>query len=341
MKGPIELYIYSAHYDDRQSLYSDPYIRVIGLSQLKQEDTFYCIAIYSNQSTHAIQATMHPIGAGVWRHGKYFTEFVLGCPLPNTDVPTHVSITLDPKLEATFATPVEVAEKSKKRDEVGVCTAVSFGNLKPARIIEWIEFNRLMGVGGITIYNNCLSAEAQRIFKYYAKTEPDFLYLRNTWMFMKDEGDLAFFMQYSPIITDCLYRYRLRYKSMLVIDLDEMVVPHSSLNYTTMLSTIKQSNDLTNDNSLTHRYTFRNTYFFFDFAPIPTQPQELVTLRFMRRAEHSGVGYSAKSLVGADSCIGMHNHYCWHHTPAVERSNKKNILEVILDFCSYSNYLYL
>ena len=331
MNSSVELYIYSAHYDDRSSLLSKPVVRVIGVSQLKQEDQFYCVVWYQKKSkTIKMAASMSPIGAGVWRHNKYFTEFVLGCPLPDYLVPTHVSVVLDKAELPTFATPVEVPETFEKRDEIGICTAVSFGNLDPNRIIEWIEFHRIMGVGGITIYNNSLSEEAQQLFSEYAKKEPDFLYLRQSWMFFRDTGDLSFFMQYSPVITDCLYRYRLRYKSMLVIDLDEMVVPHNTNNYSAMISAIKNKHSLNKDESLTHRFTFRNTYFFFDFPPIPNEPPEMVMLRYMRRVNHSGVGYSPKSLVGANSCIGMHNHYCWHHVPAVDQSDKRNILEVRL-----------
>ena len=42
MAGDVELYVYSAHYDDRASLKGDKTLRIVLVSELTKDDKLYC-----------------------------------------------------------------------------------------------------------------------------------------------------------------------------------------------------------------------------------------------------------------------------------------------------------
>jgi len=97
----------------------------------------------------------------------------------------------------------------------------------------------------------------------------------------------------------------------VILDLDEMIVPRSHENYSTMLEKIDA---VTNLSSRSHSYSFRNTYFLKDFAP-DRPAKSLRTMFYRQRAKPSGMYYGSKSFVSPLCCFNLFNHYCYTLLP--------------------------
>ena len=88
-------------------------------------------------------------------------------------------------------------------------------------------------------------------------------------------------------LNDCQLRNVYRYRYIVVIDFDEIVVPRFHSNYSQMIDHIRRKYELPYP---AYQYQFVNTYFFTEFEPDMTQPSHLRTLRLRRRAEPSKDG---------------------------------------------------
>ena len=99
---------------------------------------------------------------------------------------------------------------------------------------------------------------------------------------------------------------------VVVTDMDEVIVPRHHTSYSEMLHTI---DELDPSNHPARSYTFHNNYFFLDLpsASINNRTSRLTTQNKLLRMEPSKVGYACKSIIDPQSCVAMHNHFCWEH----------------------------
>lgn len=133
----------------------------------------------------------------------------------------------------------------------------------------------------------------------------------------------------SPAINDCILRNMYAYKKLIIIDLDEIIIPTNHMNYSSLLRDLNKKFGKTGQ---LQSYHFRNAYFFSDFESKELATKEkLVTLRKFR-APVSDPGYSIKSIIDPLSCYGMHNHYCWHKLPGSQS------IDVPTDYATMHHY---
>ena len=307
MPGDFEVYTFSAFYDNRVSLQSLPVIRIVAITEELEDKNMFCVVEYEAEHCRRVNIVDHfDIGAGAYRHGKNFKEYVLECKLGCEHVPTSVGLVLAENDQPAWMMPVEVPQRTEHKLEFVACVSVSYWHIDPYKIVEWMEMQRLLGVGLVTVYNNSLDAESARIFQYYAQT--GFVDFRQSHNFISDLGEVTYHMHMSPVINDCMYRHMHRAKKILVIDMDELIIPRHNYSLHAMVDTIERMEPAYHS---ARSYLFRNAYFFYDFVPDTKQPFQLSTLQYRSRLNVSILGYSAKSIIDPRSCFAMHNHYCW------------------------------
>ncbi|KAK3802987.1 hypothetical protein RRG08_051741 [Elysia crispata] len=81
---------------------------------------------------------------------------------------THVALVENTCLEA----PREVLPilfPRRVAGSVGVCLKVSYGALEATRVLEWMEYHRMMAVTSVFTYTWDLDPQAQTVFDYYAR----------------------------------------------------------------------------------------------------------------------------------------------------------------------------
>lgn len=315
-KAGVIGYGFSAFYDDRISLASLPVVRIIVVAQEFDHSKVWCELTYKNgTSNEYVLMSPSDIGAGVYRSGKEYKEYLFSCYLLHEHVPEMVGLVTKKGDESTFYMPVEISERPLQRENFGMCVSVTYWKHDPHQIVEWMEFLRLMGISQVSVYNNSLEAEPARVFQHYDRE--GFVDFRQSHNFLREGGELTIHMHMSPVINDCMYRNLYKYKKILVADLDEMVVPQTTDNYYDMVVAIEQREAANGNSHPAKHYLFRNNYFFLDTpnGEDRTQSRHLVTLRHRKKVPVSENGYAIKSMIDPIACKNMHNHYCWKSTP--------------------------
>jgi len=63
--------------------------------------------------------------------------------------------------------PVELQDKPRQKERLAVCVPVAYGHIDPVKLIEWFEFQRILGVSlvGVYLLSN-FSESAEKVFRY-------------------------------------------------------------------------------------------------------------------------------------------------------------------------------
>lgn len=64
---------------------------------------------------------------------------------------------------------VSVTVPERHAKSLAICAKIAYGTLSPQRLIEWFEYQRLMGVDKILAMVQYLNDDAYRVLKYYEK----------------------------------------------------------------------------------------------------------------------------------------------------------------------------
>ena len=215
--------------------------------------------------------------------------------------------------------PVEVPTKPSEKKDFCVCGPASYGHIDPRLIIEWMQMQKILGVGLVVVYDISLSVTTRKLLEQYV--HDGFVDLRKTDGFDSTQSQ-HYVLHSSPVINDCMFRYMHTCNFMVGVDFDELIVPISP-NHTTLrdlIDGLNISRSKTDSGLLPASYAFRNKYFFMDSPPDLNQSDISTYLRYRQSAITSPQGYSAKSIHDPVACSHVHNHYCWGRNAAFKSS---------------------
>jgi len=111
---------------------------------------------------------------GMDLHGRPVREYIYACPLGygSDKWPTSLSIVTGSQLNTVRAhgrraMPVEVPDRPRRRERLAVCVHAAYGHIDPVRLIEWFEFQRILGVSLVGVYlMSNFSQSAETVFRY-------------------------------------------------------------------------------------------------------------------------------------------------------------------------------
>ena len=334
----VDIYLFSAFYDDRHSILESPTIRTIAVFKNGTYDNLSCLLWFGNNARPVVaNVTKSQIGGWFEPETGVFCSVILSCAVGTQAgrpalIPEHVSIVTATQTAPKTLLRVQVPEKPERPMAFGHCVPVAYWYHDPYRVVEWMELHRMWGVEEVTIYNSSLHPTAMRVYQHYANKS--FVDLREAPCavpaYPRDEE--AIILNNSPMLYDCMYRNMYRYRRLVVTDIDEMIVPRLHDNYTAMLEAIdaefseRQPTNTTRLSQAEQRdtsptipaqvspssYVFNNVYFFFDFNASTRAPWYLPTQQYTRHVAPSPPwNNSVKSIHNPLACIGLQNHYCW------------------------------
>lgn len=120
---------------------------------------------------------------------------------------------------------------------VGVCLKVSYGSLDATRVLEWMEYHRMMAVTSVFTYTFDLDRAAQAVMNYYTKL--GFLTAIPAHPPPSEDGPVRGFRRprYEEqawvdeiwAANDCKHRMS-GLQFVIVMDVDEFIVPQNGLN---------------------------------------------------------------------------------------------------------------
>ena len=275
-----QVYIYSAFYDNRPDI-DWPQVRIIAVAE--SDVHLYglcCLLWYRSQPLPDVaEISVVQVGPKISPRGQSLLEqFIFTCRLDTnkTDTPTSVSLVGPHSFRLSNLLPVHVPERPKHVIDVGHCISILYWKHDPFRLVEWLEANRMWGVGEINIYATAIDNVTDSILKRYSDT--GFVKYRQSPGPLGDGYRDAIRLSMSPVINDCMYRNLYRYRYVVCTDVDEMIVPVSPHhNYAEMLTAAAAA--ATQANAIVHSFFFRNVYFFLDYGATEKEPWYLVTQR--------------------------------------------------------------
>ncbi|XP_013392837.1 uncharacterized protein LOC106160711 [Lingula anatina] len=340
-----EMYVLSAYYDDRPTLdpRARPVVRIITIADKEQiegrgQKKMMCVIWVGNSKWTPIRMTYSPTGSGGW----YFREYIFVCDLgklSSTIKPRFLSIidespdNVYPNVKSLYKIPIKYPHRPKKKLEFGACIGLTYGTIDPLRLVEWVELNRIWGVEEINIYGSIVNKTTQNVFMHYHNQ--NILIYNNVFRIFNETEEFMLQLMSAPTLNDCMYKNMYRYKHIVVIDLDEVIVPRGNLtSYTELLDAI----DAAIKRKHRHRmYHFSNVYFFSELPQDNSMPSHLTTLRQVGRLRLPSLqGVSTKTIIDPLTCTNLHNHYCWKLTELGDAETES--LHVPKDFALNQHY---
>ena len=342
----VDVYLFSAFYDDRPGLLETPMIRTIAVVRNGSDDDLSCLLWFrDNELPEVTNVTILPVGAWFQPQAGVSRAVIMSCAVQTEFgrpalIPEHVSIVTATQTAPKTLLRVQVPEKPERPMAFGHCMSVAYWHHDPYRVVEWMELHRMWGVEEVTIYNSSLHPATARVYCHYA--DKGFVDLRQAPCAFPahPEDEESILLNMSPVLNDCMYRNMYRYRRLVVTDIDEMIVPRIHANYTAMLEAIDAqyikyfvelfaTRNRTNTTRLSQvkqrdtnatilaqfppllSYIFNNVYFFTDLNATTRAPWYLATQQYRRHVKPSPTSYSMKSIHNPRFCVGLQNHFCW------------------------------
>ena len=314
------MFLHSAFYDDRGPD-NISFVRIIAISDIEQNGTLYCDVWYEGNpkpytsNATVIQGYLHKTNQMIYTYVKsrgIFYEYIFSCQLPksNTKAPNHVSLRTNVFSQSDVRVPVILPEKPKTKIEVGVCVAISYGQIDFALFVEWVELNKMFGVKEFNVYFAYMTGDMKTMIEYYNTTGEVVYHSMPPVIPVPHDVKVAkpyVRLNSLPSLNHCLFTNMYRYTNIAVIDYDEVIVPREHMGYSQLIKMLNTEFDC-GDSWVS--YAFRNVYFFTDIAPDTSQPQYLSKIRYRHKAEISPYKKYPKSFINPRTCVVAGNHYC-------------------------------
>ncbi|KAL3272977.1 hypothetical protein HHI36_014434 [Cryptolaemus montrouzieri] len=315
-----KFFVFSAFYDRRRLQRS---VRIIAATKTRGPDKVLCKFWYKSMDDNPANFTSKWVQAKIrvirenWNL-KYSACFVM-CPLlQNQTVPQYVSVVT--KKNSIPTNLLEITNQfngTRSSKKFAICVKpLHFNYNRALQILEFIELNRILGIEHFTFYNHTIGPQVDCLLKEYIKQG---LVTLLPWQLdmisqkeIRTEGLFA-------ALNDCLYRSMYRYSHVLLIDLDEFIVPRNN-------DTLPQLIDFLNrrmNTRTTGSYSFQNAFFYLQWSdddsvynsndPVSSN---LVTLKkTRRRSKLHPHKQRSKYICRPELVVEAGNHFVWEFLP--------------------------
>ncbi|CAD5118600.1 unnamed protein product [Dimorphilus gyrociliatus] len=281
----IDLFLHGAFLDER---YSSNIIRIFGVQRTESlylGVKYYCV-IDTSRGQMKIRGKKYLVDE--WpEHGKAKAVQIECNVTEAVDTMRLEMITRSKKIYEVFL-PVERASEpnpSVGQQDLAVCVKNMNGAFPIERTVEWIETLKAAGVQHFYIYDSGLDSSSRYVFDYYSDLvevtnfpySSALLRLSNI-RYKIDSVERYSLLQHIYLISfnDCLYRHYKQYKYLMIIDLDEMILP------TKGLSIVRIVQDLAKNYKRNTGFTFLTAWHFEDMGMVQGITSQLYFQRFSK-----------------------------------------------------------
>ncbi|KAK2723065.1 uncharacterized protein LOC136034378 [Artemia franciscana] len=247
------IYIFSAHFDNR----TYPTIRVLAetVGRINQLTT-KCYLWFSINRAPVITDIKLTYLYGkpsfyTKKHSLYTFPVVISCLIPKRDnIP--ISISIAESNCSRISNNIKIySANSNEKSGVSVCLkGLQYNSDMSKQLTEWIEINKELGIAKMTFYIYNIHPKTKQLLEKYTESGSiDMLPITipgrvpNTYFMRKELFDAtvrAWVHEIVPI-NDCYFRNMNIYQYVLVIDIDELIVPKKHRTLTEMINSISNS----------------------------------------------------------------------------------------------------
>ena len=198
----------------------------------------------------------------------------------------------------------------EKDSPLAVCVETTNGIIDGGRLVEWIEFNRLLGVDKLIFYNTAYQSTSREVLDYYQRLGvvdvEDFPYPLIMHKFAKDvfhgEVDENHILHQANLVmlNDCLYRYRRKHEFIAVLKIDQIIIP---MNYGQNL--VNVSYTASKIFPLFQSLNFKHSWHAFEYGAVFPNSR-LLTQKYLRRTPPNTI--NSKSIFQSKNALVVN----WH-----------------------------
>ena len=331
-------YLYGAYYDDRPLGGKIPKIRIISMINKINPPPTICQLWFHNfpspiPSRAKYTFAWHP----KWGNFKdgILQPFIITCEVPQLNINKHLGVPISVSL---VKNPCDNSTNNlrinnfrpPKVEQFAVCVKgldFLYTDLS-IRLIEWIELIRILGASKIFFYDLESHPNMKKVLKFYEKqgfvqlttltlpgSQPNIPGFRHWYLKKKLTNK-----RQNELIpyNDCLYKNLYTYKYLVLLDIDEIIMPLVHQNWSDLMDHVEK---------ISHRssssYNVRNVYFFDDFVEKSSNDQllnhqvhEQGIPRYFHMLQHvyrssnfTKPGQYVKSFHNVNQVVSLHNHF--------------------------------
>ena len=222
-------------YDDRHELRK---IRFFGMQEQSSKVPLLCRFQLLDQGSTYYEVEMIRFALFPWwpdireRMQAYSYDCFLGNTTANL---TEVRVVAKGR-NGHVTIPLARAVESKGA-ELALCLKCAHGVVNATFLVEWIEFNRLLGVEKFIVYDTAIHGPARRVLHHYeslgiVEVIPFHFpltmlkYRQDLYGHPSEEAEKQLLEQaFLVCLNDCVYRYRQAHRYISVVDMDEIIIP--------------------------------------------------------------------------------------------------------------------
>ena len=217
--------------------------------------------------------------------------------------------------QVEYNLPVKLINVSKSMPQTfGICVPLAYGNFSDkdaVKLIEWVELHRMFGVSEVNIYNVSMNASDgfRKVLNYFIDRKIIRLFqippliktfeMENIYNISKI-ADLI-------VLNECMMDNINRYKRILVIDFDEVMVPRDGSD--SLHSAIENVYGDTKSQNLAS-YLVHSVFFYRNLGPSVSEPKYLSTMRHILRWGSKTDYTNPKQITDPRKCVHVYMHYC-------------------------------
>ncbi|KAM4054219.1 beta-1,4-galactosyltransferase galt-1-like [Anomaloglossus baeobatrachus] len=137
-----------------------------------------------------------------------------------------------------------------RTDNFTVCISALFGQYNNVlQMIQGIEMYRLLGASRVTIYNNSCSPAVDKVLRYYQEQGivevvpwpiDHHLQTSSDWHYTAGLNSQIGYYGQTAALNDCIYRNMYRSKYVLLNDIDEIILPVTHWNWTSLMADLQR-----------------------------------------------------------------------------------------------------
>ena len=299
-----------AYYDDRNK--TNINIRLFSINTFVQNpktDCMYCKLWKNNSTFYYTSAEQNRIAFRTISKQRYIS-YTYSCPVYDL-LPLNMALCLN---STVCSEPIKVKYTDKPKQplhDFGVCVRALNGFIQDNNIdsmVEWFEFHQLLGVTEFNLYNSSVASYGSKmksLFEYY-KTNNILQFHQMQWSVPynreSDKEEIGEMLQEASI-TDCMYSNMYRYQRLIVLDLDEIIIPKQAANYYELIQNLTSSDN---------KFANGHIHFWADnyFQTLPENNTYPSVLKTMRYQFYVVSNYRPKSMYNPRLCKYANCHFC-------------------------------
>uniref|UniRef100_A0A131YJ70 Glycosyltransferase family 92 protein n=1 Tax=Rhipicephalus appendiculatus TaxID=34631 RepID=A0A131YJ70_RHIAP len=328
-------YIYGAYFDNRSRVGNVPLVRILVMADRVKPPPTLCQLWYNNGAYPTISTTKYTY-AWYSKWGNYqdgiLQPFIVTCKAPylnpKREAPLSVSL-VEKQCDKPTNNVRVVNNRPAVKQDFAVCVK-GLDFLKDdlsVRLIEWIELLNILGAKKIFLYELEIHPNISKTLQYYQQKglveltpitlpggQPNLPGLRHNFLSMK----LTHKRQNELIpYNDCLYRNLYSYEYIVLLDIDEVVMPVQHHTWKELMNDVVPM-ALQQKNYTRASYNVRNVYFLDDMMNEDAKhtvhevgiPGYMHMLQHVYRAKNfTKPGSYVKCFHNVERIVSVHNHF--------------------------------